>query len=66
MVQKIIAPSGAVEVEPSTRGNPSSAGEGSSTGLEVTCESDFCEQLLNKGINIRQMIAVNNADLDEM
>jgi hypothetical protein len=64
MVQTIIAPSGAVDVEPSTRGNPSSVGESSSTGVEVSRGSDVCEQVLNKGTNTRQMITVIKVDRD--
>ena len=64
MVQMIIAPKGAVDVEPSTRGKPSSEREGSSTGIEVTRGSDECEHVLNKGANVRKMITVINVDRD--
>jgi hypothetical protein len=62
MTQKIIAPKGAVEVEPSTCGNPSSLNESSSTGIAVTSESESSEHEFKKGMNIKLMIIVINAD----
>jgi hypothetical protein len=62
MAQTIIAPRGAVDVEPSILGNRSSMRDGSSIGVEVISGLEVCEQAPTNRTTRRQLIVTMDAE----